>query len=494
MKLCTKHIFVGVVTLVFILSGCSNISLGSNQAFKTDLETEMPSVDEITLTEDKPSIRIVSDTFRNESKRFDVMIVDWILEFKKAYKVDVIWECLPENGNGRDEAIDRLRTELMANKGPDVLLLACDNVTKTSLLIQDVNQAMHNGIFADISEYYDADVELGQESLNPTIMDAGVVNNARYVLPLRYNFPVAYVDVDQFESEGLNTDIFDSGIISLMDEIIQSENRDVAWSAMLAYIRMPFTLNFFPNLLDYGNQKVLITQDELVEYMKKYQAMRILQGNGQGPLQTDLGEYFRDEKSSVQPYWATSGFCMLIDDLEAAIHNTAMAKAMGVNMEMVPLSANDGSLVADVTYYGAVSAGCKNPELAYEFLRYLLTENFQWEKDNDVIVGPLDTTLGREGYPVRIKGSVQALAIGLNNQLLGHEKNQKKKELQLNDMTDNDVPLLRAEIDKVRFSIPLELELEESIRKKVDATTTEDQMIVIAEEWLHDLEWHLYEG
>ena len=115
MKLCTKRIFVGVVTLVFILSGCSNISLGSNQAFKTDLETEMPSVDEITLTEDKPSIRIVSDTFRNESKRFDVMIVDWILEFKKAYKVDVIWECLPENGNGRDEAIDRLRTELMAN-------------------------------------------------------------------------------------------------------------------------------------------------------------------------------------------------------------------------------------------------------------------------------------------------------------------------------------------------------------------------------------------
>ena len=61
-------------------------------------------------------------------------------------------------------------------------------------------------------------------------------------------------------------------------------------------------------------------------------------------------------------------------------------------------------------------------------------------------------------------------------------------------MTDNDVPLLRAEIDKVRFSIPLELELEERIRKKVDATTTEDQMFVIAEEWLHDLEWHLYEG
>ena len=49
------------------------------------------------------------------------------------------------------------------------------------------------------------------------------------------------------------------------------------------------------------------------------------------------------------------------------------------------MRALDGDLVANITYYGAVGAGCETPELAYSFLRMFLLEETQWEKNRVLI-------------------------------------------------------------------------------------------------------------
>ena len=68
---------------------------------------------------------------------------------------------------------------------------------------------------------------------------------------------------------------------------------------------------------------------------------------------------------------------MFVGGLDFAIHNAVIAKAEGVDLGIYPLRSTDGSVTADITFYGAVTSGCKNPELAYEFLRYFLTEESQ---------------------------------------------------------------------------------------------------------------------
>ena len=177
--------------------------------------------------EDGPvTLRIVTESINTSTGdwanlRLEQQLSKTILAYKESHEnVKFVIEKIPYEGSERTNMLERLRTELMSGKGPDILLLPGNCLMlgrqgelKESLIL-DVNQAMRNGLFADISEYYDADTELGKESLNTTVMDAGVVDGARYVLPLRYDFPVACVSVERFAKTGLSKDTFNTNILS----------------------------------------------------------------------------------------------------------------------------------------------------------------------------------------------------------------------------------------------------------------------------------------
>ena len=474
-----------------MLTGCvtvpaEQVTLGNVWQSETIGNTTL--VDEVTeTTEDKIVLRIVIEEGSDETIRFDELLMQQIEFYEVLHKnVEFVLEYIPKT-DGNDVVLQRIRSEMLAGDGPDIFLLSCEQNYKTQPLITDVNQAMRNGMFTDISKYYDADNELGKDALNSTVMDAGVVNGARYVLPIRYNFPVAYVDADRLTEMELSA--VKQGVLSLMDTVAQSEDKRIASNALLANVRAQYTLNFFPNILDYDNQEILITKEELMTYMRSYQAVRFIEGDGQNRV-----HIFTYLNHFPTPYWAETTDCLLLDDLEAAIANVAMAEVYGVNLEMFPLTAADGSLIADVTFYGAVGAECKHPDVAYDFLRQFLTEDVQWETKIQTWSDPIKPTgLGREGWPVRTTGSVSPLAKGLVKQNHG-VSSEKMKELKLLEMTDEDIPLLQAKIDKVRFSIPLELDLEKKIREELNANSTESDMSLLADQWLKELEWHLYEG
>ena len=128
----------------------------------------------------------------------------WVLQaaFEESHpKVKLNIDILPTEEQERSAYLQKLRTQIMQGKGPDLYLLPTDTmltigdagvVTRVYIepLFQDVALAMKNGLFMDISAQYDADEALGKESLNTAVMDGGVVEGKRYVLPLRYDIPV----------------------------------------------------------------------------------------------------------------------------------------------------------------------------------------------------------------------------------------------------------------------------------------------------------------
>ena len=155
--------------------------------------------------------------------QLDILIEQFMAQHEN---VTVVVERLPEAGTEREYAIERLRASIMAGKGPDIFVMpspgtniyfgAPDEIITEDVLFPDVEQAMHNGLFYDLSEFYDADSELDKDGLVTSVMDAGTVGDARYVLPLRYNFPVAYVYPEKFEEAGLDLEIFDQGCAALL--------------------------------------------------------------------------------------------------------------------------------------------------------------------------------------------------------------------------------------------------------------------------------------
>lgn len=65
---------------------------------------------------------------------------------------------------------------------------------------------MRRGVFLDIGGFYDSDTELKTEQLQQDVMAAGTLDGGRYLLPLRYDFPVLYADAEGLQSLGLELD------------------------------------------------------------------------------------------------------------------------------------------------------------------------------------------------------------------------------------------------------------------------------------------------
>lgn len=112
-------------------------------------------------------------------------------------------------------------------------------------------------------------------------------------------------------------------------------------------------------------------------------------------------------------FWISKDCPMYVGGLTDALDTLAIANALDMELSILPLRATDGSLVANVTYWGAVSASCQHPGFAYDFLRLFLSPEVQFGSD---LVGEDSTSYSTEfslritpGWPVRTQGSAQAL-------------------------------------------------------------------------------------
>ena len=512
-----------VCSIVFIsfsllfLAGCSEIPIDNTNS--TTLLVDISSIEETTEIINRDiTLRVATVTAEMDSiKPMLTQIENWITVFERENpNVDVVLE--------NTLSTERFQTELMAGKGPDVLLLPTTNkcyITNNEILyrggiIPDVNLAMRNGLFYDISEYYDADEALGKEALQSTVMDAGVVDGKRYVLPLRYNLLAAYVDKIAFAKSGLDANtFFDKDIIDFWDGLTQHGDGLTASSALAR--GADNELNLIADIFDYDNQKVLLKQEDLTALLRAYQELLIIRGENQvsfHPIIHTYKEAVSSDTYDIATTWMNSGNCMFVGDLDFAIHNAVIAEAEEIELGMYPLKSTDGSVVANVTYYGAVSGGSKLPELAYEFLRYFLSEESQWEQYD--IPSAYGCLMG-DGWPVRIKGSVAELCKTngfegdiLAIKLLGKEKVTNADRII--EYPDEFVSILNSTIDIVRFPSGFETKFSNLLnnvytpyqwKKEAGRELTAKELAEkaramdlesMAAQFIKDLEWHLAEG
>ena len=424
----------------------------------------------------------------------------WVTQFEAEHEgVTVVLEVLPLDSNSRNPMIQQIRSELMSGNGPDVILMPNAYSDRASAgsgqnpLINDVRLAMKNGLFLDISKYYDEDIELAADELQQTVMDAGVLGEARYVLPLRYDIPIMYVDKQAFSETGLRQDIFESNVIELMDNVVALDDNRTAANFRMHWIQPQFTMNFLPSLIDYDTGKVAVSQAELEVFFQSYQNywVRLLHAFSNSALSNRPVFY---QYQSNGEYWTGTGNFMFIGSMQQAVENITIAKTKNIELEMYPVRSMDGSVIADVTYYGAISAGSQNPELAYEFLRAFLTEDFQWERNLIDVQGVWK--LAGYGWPVRSEGSYAALTESIwarSEWKFSHGANKIPKEALL----ENECSILSTKIDKARFSIPLEHSFYRdlwTLYDKEKMMPSDVDIPQLAQKWLEKLQLHLDEG
>lgn len=429
----------------------------------------------------------------------------WIVTNNSGMKqlIDRVSECFLEAhpgmtitiDTGPDDAdewpvyLEQLQVQIMAGEGPDIFLFLSENISSSSL-ITDVNQFMRNGLFLDIAEYYDRDTEVNKDGLVPAVMDAGVVDGARYVLPLRYNFPVVYADVGQLEAAGISVDDLKNGLSGLVDAVEKMGEDSLAADYGSFYFYL-YWMNVLPELIDYEKQSVLLDKEELVEFLAEYRA---LMACGISDSVPNFDSYIEREV-----FWALDGYGLYLGTLNCLAENTRIAKSADVELAVIPLTASDGSLIANVSYYGAVSANTHSPELAYAFLREFLLEENQWENN----LGALTSTLIDSGWPVLVEGAWADLDKDLlkgTNDISpdAEDARTRRRVLKSTEMVEEDYLILDAQIDTVRF-FPAEqwdymMRIDSVLNINRNPNAMEVDLEVLAEEIIQELEWRLAEG
>lgn len=449
-------------------------------------------------------------------------------------------EKLPTEPTERELKLKQLRTAIMSGKGPDVFLLPSCNANEWGTtswfrseprtaqevlepLFADPVLSMRNGLFYDIAPFYDADDNLGKDALEPTVMEAGTLNGGRYLLPLRYDFPVLFADVEAVEAMGLSLDELGRDAFSLLETAIQTGNQLFAAGAELTFARTGSGFSLLPPVFDYDAGKVTMDEEILVRLLKDIQKAEVLAaGDHNSRWDPYFGSYL-DGTTAVVHEDGTLSFSpvnvfprdipITVNTLSVSPVCAAIAQAEEREFRMIPLRGFDGALTANVTYFGAVGAGCDYPEEAYEFLRRFLLEENQWEQNRSLHQdsSPVAWGLKKErqyhpiadGWAVRRTGSLEPLWASLRTQLMHPVGpsvpggDSRRKKLLGAVLTEDDVPILHTTIDRVTFGNTLEQDLAETIRALGNDFTgeaTEVDVSQLAQELTQKLRYQLMEG
>lgn len=393
-------------------------------------------------------------------------------------------EYVPRDDAERELYLEQLRTKIMAGQGPDVFLL-----DKYTNVFSDVGQSMHNGLFLDISTYYDQDTALEKDGFAQSIMDAGVVDGARYILPLRYNFPVLYVDIQQLASAGISLEALGNGLSGLA-EVMQKLGK-TAVITDITQMEFYYLQNFFPEMIDYETREVTWSKSQLVEFLAQYrEVLSLAEGEYLPWFHVGISSYIADEE-----YLGQAGTCIYWGTLCELVEIVRVSKVTGRELAIFPMAAYDGSVCAQISHLGAIGANTDKPELAYEFLRAFMLRENQWENSLGDIKGRLTTG----NWPVLVKDSWVQIDEDLwTGNMAACRAGARRAAVAATTVTVEDYAILNTEISKAYLPLDCADEFMMTIRQQLNPYLNTDAASVdveaLADQLIQQLQWLVAEG
>lgn len=305
-------------------------------------------------------------------------------------------EILPCDESEREARLETLRQETEQGNGPDLYFLPTRNVVerptgspvKIEMLFGSVQKAMKDGAFYDFSSLYNGDETLNPADFQQVVLDAGCMGEQRYVLPISFTMNAFY-----FISDGASDYRTDMTVLEVMDAVLASKNASLAAAlcGISVYGYQPESI--FSELFDSETGEITLPFEEVAEFFACYQKLQKLADQAEETWEVPFTPNQWGEAVLHDGY---------VSGLFSGMYLNALARRDGKTLTAIPLRAPNGQVTALVGWYGAIGADCKEPELAYEFLKTMLLPQYQWQTDGS-------RELRLPGWPVRVTGSVEAV-------------------------------------------------------------------------------------
>ncbi len=276
-------------------------------------------------------------------------------EYKTEYKLT--FQSLPpaENPEAREGEITRLRVDMMAGKGPDVLILRnfYDHVglmTDIKNLFPVPQSAMKQNLFLPLDDYIANAKYMDWDKLLPAAMEAGKDSEGRQrILPMTFSLDTALFEKDQYS--------LTAQLPMTRMEMLESADPGVQWAGL--GLSDSFS-TAFAGQVDYPGEKLLFTEEELLALARKSLALR-------------------QEKEAQEEHFTDIG--CTVSEISLGSINESFFDLKAPDYLMIPGYNSQGGVTAFVNTYAAVFSGTEHPDQAFAFLDRLLSKEAQQQVD-----------------------------------------------------------------------------------------------------------------
>lgn len=279
-----------------------------------------------------------------EALLYDVEEVVRYFKDSQETPVDIQISYIPSKQEDRASVCKRWRTELMAGKGADLYIMKDYGISRNisvseeEMLLADPNKLLTSGVFLDLSEYIREDEDF--QSCFAPVMEAGAVNGRQYIVPFTFNVTLLR------SPDGKGSLTYRDCTEPLTDLLESGKLGELSAADLLFYVK-----DWIGNSFDYQNGKVMFSPEDVSQIL----------------------EYAVDE--------AQKGIKEGSYEVVSIQNDRYPHTSFGIEMEIpeyqyLPFPTLDGRFSATIFSYGAIGRTCKDPDLAYEFLKIFWSEGF----------------------------------------------------------------------------------------------------------------------
>ena len=194
MKVSYRKLFCLPLACLFALTACAQGTGASTDAASTEpVPIEVPPPVEQT----NEGLNIWYTDYGMTAKYLDAAVTQYNQQHPD-HPVTAEKYFADGSAESDEEATQQMLTEVMAGSGPDLIFFDVGNM--------DIEKMVRRGVFADLEPYFEAD-NFDWSGYNQAVMDAGVWDGQRLVIPLEYNFPMLYTSLPQCQVVNSKFDI-----------------------------------------------------------------------------------------------------------------------------------------------------------------------------------------------------------------------------------------------------------------------------------------------
>lgn len=349
-----KRIFCICLSVFFLLTGCQS---SDEEVYQNLIEQTTAGQQE--QTEQPEPNSALSGTLR-VSTYYDEEIKKRAQEFEQLHPgVQIEVSVAQQNGSvgeSWEEYLQRTSVEMMSGQSADIVDLAQMSVSRYA----------KSGLLCNLYDFMEMDSDFHKEDYYTNIFKAKEYGGGLYSLPFYFVYDMTYLSRPLFEEAGLDVpDALDyEKVLDLYSQVSDSTGKD--FSIMPGITSGWFFKYEFPAYYDIETATANFDSPEFIRYLKRTKK--------EIPKLEDTADWDMTRVANGVDGFMREDYLFCNYDVTSIDTYNALIDYPNI-LPPVPMRSHDGqfgfsTLQAD---YGIVRS-CKNKELAWEFLKYCISE------------------------------------------------------------------------------------------------------------------------